>query len=104
MNFIDKRYFLFLNFTSCFIKLDTLYFNIQKIQYCSNCIREVSALYHIFVVNTAFLTLSHVCPRWGGEGVDNFAERVRDRWTKSICRRPLTVLQISIIRHGTVNL
>ena len=25
----------------------------------------------------------------GGEGVDNFAEQVRDRWTKSICRRSL---------------
>ena len=25
----------------------------------------------------------------GGGGVDNFAEQVRDRWTKSICRRPL---------------
>ena len=33
----------------------------------------------------------------GGEGVDNLAEQVRERWTKSICRRSLMTASLAAI-------
>ena len=40
--------------------------------------------------NNTFICWSAMKGGGGGEGVDNFAEKVRDRWSISICRRPLS--------------
>ena len=63
----------------------------------TNSTLQVTAVFAKFLHSISYICCQHgifdtrlalsyvVRDEGGGEGVDNFAEQVRDRWTKSIC-------------------
>ena len=66
-DFYDKRYFLFHNFTSCFIKINILYLNIQKYNTVATVVaRSLHSISYICCQHGIFVSTvysRHICRR-----------------------------------------